>query len=68
MKKIYSKPSMQAVQVNLESIIASSITVNSTKSLDGSSALSKKNMDDDYILWESYEGEDDNKNFFSSSH
>jgi len=67
MKKIYSKPTIQPVQVNLESIIAASITVNSTKSRDGSSALSKKNMDD-YIVWESYEGEDDNKNIFSSSH
>ncbi|MFA6832762.1 MAG: hypothetical protein WCR36_10950 [Bacteroidaceae bacterium] len=67
MKKIYSKPTIQPVQVNLESIIAASITVNSTKSIDGSSALSKKNMDD-YIVWESYEGEDDNKNIFSSSH
>lgn len=66
MKKIYSKPTIQPVQVNLESIIAASITVNSTKSIDGSSALSKKNMDD-YIVWESYEGEDDNKNIFSSS-
>ena len=68
MKKIYSKPTIQPVQVNLESIIAASITVNSTKSRDGSSALSKKNMDIDYIIWESYEGEDDNKNIFSSSH
>ena len=58
-KKIYTKPTIQTMQVELVSFIAASVLNVGNEVVDGNAALSKEfDFTDDYILLESYENEE----------